>query len=182
GCYGDGGAIFTNSDELADKLSYIANHGMKIKYHHEYIGVNSRLDTLQAAILKVKLQYLDDYIMARQKAANYYDNAFANESNLKIPKRFAKSTHVFHQYTLQTNNFSRDELIKFLAERQIPSMIYYPVPIHMQKAYQKYVKTNDYFPISEYLAQNVISLPMHTELDEEQLEYITKSVLEFINK
>lgn len=182
GCYGDGGAIFTNSDELADKLSYIANHGMKIKYHHEYIGVNSRLDTLQAAILKVKLQYLDDYIMARQKAANYYDKAFTIEPKLKIPQRFAKSSHVFHQYTLQAIDFSRDELIDFLKEKQIPAMIYYPVPIHLQKAYQHYVKAGENYPISEHLSKVVFSLPMHTELDEEQLEYITNSVLEFLNK
>jgi len=182
GCYGDGGALFTNSDALAEKLSYIVNHGMKKRYYHDYIGVNSRLDTLQAAILKVKLQYLDNYIAARQKAAAYYDKAFANEPKLKIPMRFAKSSHVFHQYTLQAIDFSRDELIDFLKEKQIPAMIYYPIPIHLQKAYQHYVKAGDNYPISEHLSKFVFSLPMHTELDEEQLEYITNSVLEFINK
>ena len=182
GCYGDGGAIFTNSDTLAEKLSYIVNHGMKRRYYHDYIGVNSRLDTLQAAILKVKLQYLDDYIAARQKAADYYDKAFTIEPKLKIPQRFAKSSHVFHQYTLQAIDFSRDELIDFLKEKQIPAMIYYPVPIHLQKAYQHYVKAGENYPISEHLSKVVFSLPMHTELDEEQLEYITNSVLEFLNK
>jgi len=182
GCYGDGGAIFTNSDTLAEKLSYIVNHGMKKRYYHDYIGVNSRLDTLQAAILKVKLQYLDDYIAARQKAADYYDKAFASEPKLKIPQRFAKSSHVFHQYTLQAIDFSRDALIDFLKEKQIPAMIYYPVPIHLQKAYQHYVKAGENYPISEHLSKVVFSLPMHTELDEEQLEYITNSVLEFLNK
>ena len=182
GCYGDGGAIFTNSDTLAEKLSYIVNHGMKRRYYHDYIGVNSRLDTLQAAILKIKLQYLDDYIAARQKAADYYDKAFASEPKLKIPQRFAKSSHVFHQYTLQAIDFSRDALIDFLKEKQIPAMIYYPVPIHLQKAYQHYVKAGENYPISEHLSKVVFSLPMHTELDEEQLEYITNSVLEFLNK
>ena len=182
GCYGDGGALFTNSDALAEKLSYIVNHGMKRRYYHDYIGVNSRLDTLQAAILKVKLQYLDDYIAARQKAADYYDKAFTIEPKLKIPQRFAKSSHVFHQYTLQAIDFSRDELIDFLKEKQIPAMIYYPVPIHLQKAYQHYVKAGENYPISEHLSKVVFSLPMHTELDEEQLEYITNSVLEFLNK
>jgi len=182
GCYGDGGAIFTNSDTLAEKLSYIVNHGMKRRYYHDYIGVNSRLDTLQAAILKIKLQYLDDYIAARQKAADYYDKAFASEPKLKIPQRFAKSSHVFHQYTLQAIDFSRDELIDFLKEKQIPAMIYYPVPIHLQKAYQHYVNAGENYPISEHLSKVVFSLPMHTELDEEQLEYITNSVLEFLNK
>ena len=182
GCYGDGGAIFTNSDTLAEKLSYIVNHGMKKRYYHDYIGVNSRLDTLQAAILKIKLQYLDDYIAARQKAADYYDKAFASEPKLKIPQRFAKSSHVFHQYTLQAIDFSRDALIDFLKEKQIPAMIYYPVPIHLQKAYQHYVKAGENYPISEHLSKVVFSLPMHTELDEEQLEYITNSVLEFLNK
>lgn len=182
GCYGDGGAIFTNSDALAEKLSYIVNHGMKKRYYHDYIGVNSRLDTLQAAILKVKLQYLDDYIAARQKAADYYDKAFASEPKLKIPQRFAKSSHVFHQYTLQAIDFSRNELIDFLKEKQIPAMIYYPVPIHLQKAYQHYVNAGENYPISEHLSKVVFSLPMHTELDEEQLEYITNSVLEFLNK
>ncbi|MDI3480293.1 MAG: UDP-2-acetamido-2-deoxy-ribo-hexuluronate aminotransferase [Rikenellaceae bacterium] len=182
GCYGDGGALFTNSDALAEKLSYIVNHGMKKRYYHDYIGVNSRLDTLQAAILKVKLQYLDNYIAARQKAAAYYDKAFASEPKLKIPMRFAKSSHVFHQYTLQAVDFSRNELLNFLKEKQIPAMIYYPIPIHLQKAYQHYVKAGDNYPISEHLSKFVFSLPMHTELDEEQLEYITNSVLEFINK
>lgn len=182
GCYGDGGALFTNSDALAEKLNYIVNHGMKKRYYHDYIGVNSRLDTLQAAILKVKLQYLDNYIAARQKAAAFYDKAFASEPKLKIPMRFAKSSHVFHQYTLQAVDFPRNELLNFLKEKQIPAMIYYPIPIHLQKAYQHYVKAGDNYPISEHLSKFVFSLPMHTELDEEQLEYITNSVLEFINK
>ncbi|MFH0865954.1 MAG: DegT/DnrJ/EryC1/StrS family aminotransferase [Bacteroidota bacterium] len=182
GCYGDGGAIFTNDDKLAEELRFIVNHGMKIRYYHDLIGVNSRLDSIQAAILRIKLQHLDKYAAARNKAAAYYDKAFGNNPKLKTPTRFKKSTHVFHQYTLITNGFERNKLIEHLQEKGIPAMIYYPVPMHLQKAYQdSRYKAGD-FPATEMLAKVVVSLPMHTELDDEQLKFITDSVLEFINQ
>jgi len=182
GCYGDGGAIFTNDDELAKKLRSVVNHGMTVRYYHDDIGVNSRLDSLQAAILKIKLAHLDEYAAARKKAADAYDKAFAGNPRLKIPFRFAKSSHVFHQYTIVLNKVDRKALIEHLAEKGIPAMVYYPVPIHLQKAYlDPRYKPGD-FPVTEQLSQNVISLPMHTELDEEQLNYITSSLLEFVNK
>ena len=182
GCYGDGGAIFTNDDELAQQMRVVVNHGMVVRYYHDYIGVNSRLDSIQAAVLKVKLKYLDDYIKARQKAAAYYDRAFAGHPKLKIPVKAKNSTHVFHQYTLVTKDLDRDAMQKFLMDKKVPAMIYYPVPMHMQKAYQDPRYREGDFPITEYLSKHVISLPMHTELDEEQLEYITSAVLEFANK
>ena len=182
GCYGDGGAIFTNDDELAKQLRVIVNHGMTVRYYHDYIGVNSRLDSIQAAVLKVKLQRLDDYAARRRAAADYYDNAFAGHPNLKIPARYSQSTHVFHQYTLVTKDVDRKGLLNHLASKEIPAMIYYPVPLHMQKAYiDSRYKPGD-FPVTEFLSEHVISLPMHTELDEEQLEYITTFVLEFLNR
>jgi UDP-2-acetamido-2-deoxy-ribo-hexuluronate aminotransferase len=182
GCYGDGGAIFTNNDELAKQMRIVVNHGMVVRYYHDYIGVNSRLDSIQAAVLQVKLQYLDDYSKARQKAAAYYDKAFANHPKLKTPFVDPKSTHVYHQYTLITEGLNRDELQQFLTSKQIPAMIYYPVPMHMQKAYQDPRYKEGDFPVTEELSKRVISLPMHTELDDEQLEYITSAVLEFANK
>jgi len=182
GCYGDGGAIFTNNDELAKMLRSVVNHGMTVRYYHDHIGVNSRLDSIQAAVLKVKLQYLDEYIKARQAAAEYYDSAFANHPKLKTPARAKNSTHVFHQYTLVAEGIDRDELQKFLSAKNIPAMIYYPVPMHMQKAYQDPRYKEGDFPVTEYLAKHVISLPMHTELDEEQLHFITTSILEFANR
>ena len=180
GCFGDGGAIFTNNDNFAKLMRSIVNHGMTIRYHHENIGVNSRLDSIQAAILNVKLKYLDKYIKARQEAANYYDKKFAGHQKLKIPFRVKNSTHVFHQYTLVVDDVDRDELQKFLASKNIPAMVYYPIPLHLQQAYKdpRYKEGN--FPVSEYLSKHVISLPMHTELDEEQLGYITNTLLEFI--
>ena len=182
GCYGDGGAIFTNDDELAKQLRVIVNHGMTVRYYHDYIGVNSRLDSIQAAVLKVKLRRLDDYAAKRRAAADYYDNAFAGHPNLKIPVRYSQSTHVFHQYTLVTKDVDRKGLIDHLASKEIPAMVYYPVPLHMQKAYiDPRYKRGD-FPVTEFLSEHVISLPMHTELDEEQLEYITTSVHEFLNR
>lgn len=181
GCYGDGGAIFTNNDELAKQMRVVVNHGMVVRYYHDYIGVNSRLDSMQAAVLKVKLQYLDDYSKARQKAAAYYNQAFANHPKLKTPFVDPKSTHVYHQYTLVTKDLDRDELQNFLSSKQIPAMIYYPVPMHMQKAYQDPRYKEGDFPVTEELSKRVISLPMHTELDDEQLEYITAAVLEFAN-
>ncbi|HOZ82038.1 MAG TPA: DegT/DnrJ/EryC1/StrS family aminotransferase [Bacteroidia bacterium] len=179
GCMGDGGAIFTNDAELAKKIRMIANHGQSVQYVHDEIGVNSRLDSIQAAILRVKLKHLDSYAAARQKAAAYYDNAFRGSTKIKTPERSKNSTHVFHQYTLVLDGVNRDELRHYLAEKEIPAMIYYPIPLHMQKAYKddRYKEGN--FPVTEKLCANVLSLPMHTELDEEQLEYITRAVLEF---
>ncbi len=182
GCYGDGGAIFTNDDELAEQLRVVVNHGMVVRYYHDYIGVNSRLDSIQAAVLKVKLQYLDHYTKARQAAADFYDHAFAGHPKLKTPVVAPNSTHVYHQYTLVTSDLDRDEMQKFLMAKKVPAMIYYPVPLHMQKAYQDPRYKEGDFPVTEDLSRRVISLPMHTELDEEQLEYITSAVLEFANK
>ncbi|RLD48632.1 MAG: transcriptional regulator [Bacteroidetes bacterium] len=182
GCYGDGGALYTNDDKLAGKIRQIANHGSKVKYFHDEIGVNSRLDSIQAAILNVKLNYLDDYIAARQKAADFYDSAFKNHPNIIIPIRDKKTTHVFHQYTIKVKNIDRDGLKEFLNENDIPAMIYYPYPLHLQNAY-KYLgyKEND-FPVTEELSKVVLSLPMHTELSEDQLKYITEKVLEYAGK
>lgn len=180
GCFGDGGAIFTNNDELAAKMRAIANHGMVVRYHHDMVGVNSRLDSIQAAVLEVKLKYLDQYINNRQTAAAYYDAAFGGNDKLIIPARTTYSTHVFHQYTLKLNGVNRAELIQFLADKSIPAMVYYPVPLHLQKAYQDTRYKAGDFPVAEKLSECVLSLPMHTELTEEQLEYITGNVLEFI--
>ncbi|MFA4851530.1 MAG: DegT/DnrJ/EryC1/StrS family aminotransferase [Bacteroidales bacterium] len=182
GCYGDGGAIFTDDDELAKKLRTVVNHGMTVRYHHDLIGVNSRLDSIQAAILKIKLKRLDEYAAARNNAASYYDNAFKGNPKLKTPARYAKSNHVFHQYTLITNGFDRTKLIEHLHGKGIPAMVYYPIPMHLQKAYQDPRYKEGDFPVTEALAKSVISLPMHTELDAEQLKYITDSVLEFVNR
>jgi len=180
GCFGDGGAIFTNNDELAAKMRVIANHGMVVRYYHDFVGVNSRLDSIQAAVLDVKLKYLDEYCANRIKVADYYDKAFSKTDKLIIPSHSMNSTHVFHQYTLKLNGVNRIELQKHLADKGIPAMIYYPVPLHLQKAYQdSRYKAGD-FPVAEKLCECVLSLPMHTELTEAQLEYITKSVLEFI--
>ncbi len=180
GCYGDGGAIFTNDDELAARMRAIANHGMVVRYHHDMVGVNSRLDSIQAAVLDAKLPHLDEYISARQRAAAFYDRAFANNNKVLIPGRQAHSTHVFHQYTLRVVGADRDQLREGLAERGIPAMIYYPVPLHQQKAYRDPRYKDGDFPIAEKLAACVLSLPMHTELDEEQLEYITSNVQDLL--
>ena len=177
GCYGDGGAIFTNDDELAQKIRVIANHGMTIRYHHDLIGVNSRLDTIQAAILDTKLPHLDDYIAARQRAADYYDRAFAGCDKILVPERSKNSTHVFHQYTLRIVGADRDALREALTQAGAPAMIYYPIPLHLQKAYQDPRYKQGDFPIAERLASCVLSLPMHTELDDEQLAFITEQVL-----
>ena len=179
GCYGDGGAIFTNDDDLAYKIRGIVNHGMYKRYYHDEVGVNSRLDSVQAAVLRVKLPLLDTYNAARRSAADYYDKAFASNPNILTPKRAENSTHVFHQYTLRILNGIRNELQAFLAEKEIPAMIYYPVALRKQKAY--YQESNDAdFVNTDKLLEQVISLPMHTELDEEQLKFITDSVLEFM--
>lgn len=181
GCMGDGGAIFTNDDALATKIRMIANHGQSTLYYHDEIGVNSRLDSMQAAILRIKLRHLDAYAAARNTAAAYYDKAFANHPKIKTPARAHNSNHVFHQYTLQLNGVNRDELRKAMTEKGIPIMVYYPVPLHMQKAYTNERYTAGMFPVTEHLCSCVFSLPMHTELDEVQLEYITTNVLDFIN-
>jgi dTDP-4-amino-4,6-dideoxygalactose transaminase len=181
GCFGDGGAIFTNDDELAIKLRQTANHGQSRRYIHDRVGVNSRLDSIQAAILRIKLRHLDTYSAERNKVANYYDNAFGANKKLKIPKRVTYSNHVFHQYTLQLNNVDRDEIIAFLLEKEVPAMIYYPIPLHRQDAYNDSRYKKEDFPVTEKLCATVISLPMQTELSEEQLKYITDSVLEFLD-
>lgn len=179
GCYGDGGAIFTNNDELAHRLRGIVNHGMYERYYHDEVGVNSRLDSIQAAVLRKKLPHLDTYNEARRKAADYYDEAFAGHEHILTPKRAENSTHVFHQYTLRILNGKRNDLQKFLTEKDIPAMIYYPVALRKQKAY--YQESNDAdFVNTDKLLDQVISLPMHTELDDEQLKYITDAVLEFM--
>jgi len=179
GCYGDGGAIYTNDDQLAAKCKMIAHHGQSVQYVHDVLGVNSRLDTVQAAVLKVKLKHLDEYAAARNKAADFYDRAFAGNPKIKTPFRSKNSTHVFHQYTLQLNGVDRNKLREFLAGKEIPSMIYYPIPLHMQKAYASPRYKQGDFPVTEKLCACVLSLPMHTELDEETLTYISNSVLEF---
>ncbi len=181
GCYGDGGAIYTNDTELSKKIKMIANHGQSVQYHHDEIGVNSRLDSIQAAILRVKLRELNNYSAARNRAASYYDKAFEGHPKLKTPIRNSKSTHVFHQYTLQLSDVNRAELKDFLASKGIPAMIYYPIPLHLQKAYMNERYKSGDFPVTEKLCQSVISLPMHTELDEETLSYISGNVLNFVN-
>ncbi|WP_174834610.1 DegT/DnrJ/EryC1/StrS family aminotransferase [Segetibacter aerophilus] len=182
GAYGDGGAIFTNDDVLAEKLQMIANHGQKVRYYHEMVGCNSRLDSMQAAVLNVKLKYLDEYITARQKAAAFYDNAFASVENITVPKTAHFTNHVYHQYTILVEGVDRDELSKYLSSVQIPSMIYYPVPAHRQKMFAAFGGSDYNLPVTDWLTERVISLPMHTELDEEQLQYVADHVLKFINK
>ena len=182
GAFGDGGAFYTNDDELAVKIKMIANHGQTKRYYHEMVGCNSRLDSIQAAILNEKFKHLDEYIEARRKAAGFYDNAFADNQKIKTPFRASYSNHVFHQYTIILEEVDRDELHKFLTEQKIPSMIYYPVPAHHQKMFAQYNSASLHMPVTDWLTERVISLPMHTELDEEQLKYITEKVLEFVNK
>ncbi len=180
GCYGDGGAMYTNDDTLAKKLRIIAHHGQSVQYVHDVLGVNSRLDTIQAAVLKVKLKHLDEYAAARNMAATHYDTVLGNHPKVKVPVRVKNSTHVFHQYTLQLNGVDRQKMRDYLAERNIPSMIYYPIPLHLQNAYKSdRYKAGD-FPVTEKLCASVISLPMHTELDQETLNYITDTILEFL--
>jgi len=183
GCYGDGGALFTRNPELADKIRTIANHGSHQKYYHAQVGVNSRLDTLQAAILDVKLKYLDQYNAARQKAAAYYDQALAGIPQIQTPQLRPGSTHIYHQYTLKlSEEVSRDDLKNYLKDRDIPSMVYYPVPMHLQEAFKDpdQFEEGD-FPVSERLSRSVLSLPMHTELGEEQLHYITQTLKHYFN-
>ncbi|MDD3723255.1 MAG: DegT/DnrJ/EryC1/StrS family aminotransferase [Lutibacter sp.] len=182
GCYGDGGAIFTDDDNLAHKIRGIVNHGMYVRYHHDVVGVNSRLDSIQAAVLNVKLPHLDAYNKARQIAAEKYNLAFANEKNIITPVICEDSDcHVFHQYTLKILNTDRDALVNHLNEKGIPCGVYYPIPLHSQKAYadKKYDEAN--FPVTNQLVKEVISLPMHTELEDDQIKYITTTILNFIN-
>lgn len=181
GCYGDGGALFTRDEPLAEKLKALVNHGMIQRYHYEYVGVNSRLDTLQAAILRVKLRELEKYHAARRKAAAFYDQTLAACGDLLLPVRSEFSTHVFHQYTIRVPAASRDRLRDHLHKNRIPSMIYYPVPLHLQHAYADLGYRKGDFPVTEQVAGEVLSLPMHTELDTEQLEFITAHLLDFFN-
>ncbi|RXK87128.1 DegT/DnrJ/EryC1/StrS family aminotransferase [Filimonas effusa] len=182
GGYGDGGAIFTNNDTLADKLKMIANHGQSRRYYHDIVGCNSRLDTIQAAILKIKLRELDNYIQARNKAAGYYTKAFAGVPGITTPSLASYSNHVYHQYTLVLEGIDRNGLNQYLAEKHIPSMIYYPVPGHKQKMFDAFGLPQYELSVTDWLTERVLSLPMHTELDTEQLDFITSSVTEYINK
>jgi len=182
GAYGDGGAMCTNDDALAHKLRMIANHGQQKRYYHEIVGCNSRLDTIQAAVLNIKLRELDNYIAARNNAAQFYNNAFANHPKITTPFIAPYTNHVFHQYTLVLEGVDRNGLNEYLASKNIPSMIYYPVPGHRQEMFAGMGGASYHLPVTDWLTERVISLPIHTELDEEQLNYITSSVLEFINQ
>lgn len=182
GCYGDGGAIFTNDDKLAHIIRGIVNHGMYERYHHDVVGVNSRLDSLQAAVLRAKLKRLDTYNGSRQKAADKYDEAFKGQEHIITPYREGeKDTHVFHQYTLKITNGKRDALVKHLQGNDIPCGVYYPIPLHLQKAYADERYDEKDFTVTNQLVKEVISLPMHTELEDDQIEYITKTIIEFVN-
>jgi dTDP-4-amino-4,6-dideoxygalactose transaminase len=178
GCYGDGGATFTNDKILAEKLRMIGNHGQRIKYYHDIIGVNSRLDTLQAAILSVKLNHLADYTRKRNAVADFYDRNLSDKL-VETPVRFKKSTHVFHQYTVKVKHGKRNDFQKYLTTHGIPSMIYYPMPLHQQKAYQRPAFGSGSFPIAEKLSNSVISLPIHTEMEYEELEYVCQTINAF---
>lgn len=182
GCYGDGGAMCTNDDELAAKIRMIANHGQSKRYYHDVVGCNSRLDSIQAAVLRIKLQKLDGYNENRRKVADYYDQFFALFPQVKTPVRDAKSKHVFHQYTLILDGVDRDGLNEFLATKEIPSMIYYPVPAHRQKMFEAFGSDTTNLPITDWLTERVISLPIHTEMTEEQLQFICDGAAEFLNK
>lgn len=179
GCYGDGGAMYCNDDELGERLQMIANHGQKRKYHHSVLGVNSRLDSIQAAILDIKLKYLDAYSNARQIVASRYDAAFGSHPELQIPVRQINSTHVFHQYTLQVKNGKRDELKSFLANKGIPSMIYYPIPLYRQDAFKQFYNKTEGLSVTEKLCKSVLSLPIHTEMKEETQQFIIEGVNSF---
>ncbi len=182
GAFGDGGAIFTNDDTLAERLRMLANHGMKVRYHHDYVGVNSRLDTLQAAILDVKLAYLDEYAASRQKAAAFYNEAFSGCEKITTPVTASFTTHVFHQYTMVLRDVDRKALMDYLAKHDIASAVYYPVPLHLQKAYRDDRYGEGDFPVTEALSQSVMSLPVHTELTPKIQEVIIGAVLEFMYK
>ncbi|MCG7280446.1 DegT/DnrJ/EryC1/StrS family aminotransferase [Chryseobacterium taklimakanense] len=182
GCYGDGGALMTNDDELAAKIRMIANHGQEKKYYHKVLGCNSRLDTIQAAVLKVKLKHLDKYSAARNKMANYYDEHLKDIDAIEIPVRASNSKHVFHQYTLKIKNGKRDDLQAYLKEKGVPSMIYYPLPLYRQEAFQQYVEDGFSLPVTEDLCKEVLSLPVHTEFDQEVQDYIISEIKNFFNK
>jgi len=179
GCFGDGGALFTKDREMATKIKMIANHGQIKKYHHEIVGVNSRLDTIQAAVLKVKLKYLNDYTQRRNDVASFYDAAFAAIPGIHVPLRLPNSTHVFHQYTLRVPPDRRDDFKGYLSDQGIPAMIYYHIPLHLQRAYGFVGGKEGDFPVTERLAKTVISLPIHTEMSTEQLEYIGASIRKY---
>ena len=181
GCYGDGGALFTNDDELASKVRRVCNHGSDTRYYHEVVGVNSRLDAIQAAILRIKLKHLSEYDAARNAAATFYDNAFKDLKDISVPERSPNSTHVFHQYTLKVTGGHRDGLKKHLEDRGIPAMIYYPVPCHLQSAYKTAQFPEGSLPITEKLTLEVLSLPMSTELEKDQLTHITEQVKSYFN-
>ena len=182
GCYGDGGAIFTNDDALAKRIRQVCNHGSEVRYYHDVVGVNSRLDSIQAAILRIKLRRLAEYDAARNAAAAYYDAAFADLEHIHVPERSPNSTHVFHQYTMQVKGGHRDALRKHLEENGVPAMIYYPVPLHLQKAYASSGGKLGDMPVTEMLMNEVLSLPMSTELDNEQLQHITATVKSYFNR
>lgn len=182
GAFGDGGAIFTRDPSLAHRAASLVNHGMKLKYHYDYVGVNSRLDTLQAAILRVKLTHLDDYHLSRQEAASWYDASLSDLPDVILPQRSAFSTHIFHQYTLRVPSSHRDTLRQWLLERDIPSMVYYPGPLHLQKAYRDLGYVEGDLPVSEDLCKTVLSLPMHTEMEKDQLEYISEQLRLYFKK
>lgn len=181
GCFGDGGAMFTNDLELAEKLRIISNHGQAVQYTHEIIGVNSRLDTIQAAVLLEKLKYLNEYNSNRRKVADAYDQAFSEIEDIEYPFRTPNSTHVFHQYTIKVKSGKRDRLKAYLKEKGIPSMIYYPIPLHFQRAFQPISKLSGKLEVSELLCSEVLSLPIHTEMKEEELNYIIENVKKFFN-
>ncbi|BFO64544.1 DegT/DnrJ/EryC1/StrS family aminotransferase [Chryseobacterium sp. KCF3-3] len=181
GCYGDGGALMTNDDELAFNIRMIANHGQEKKYYHKVLGCNSRLDTIQAAVLKVKLKHLDEYSASRNRMADYYDTNLAEIAEIQTPKRAVNSTHVFHQYTLRVKNGKRDELQKYLAEKNIPSMVYYPLPLYKQEAFLQYVEEGFSLPVTEQLCKEVISLPVHTEFNQEVLDVIITEIKNYFN-
>jgi UDP-2-acetamido-2-deoxy-ribo-hexuluronate aminotransferase len=181
GAYGDGGALFTQDDSLAEIFKMIANHGQKKRYYHEIVGCNSRLDSIQAAILNVKLPLLDEYIVKRREAADYYDRAFAGHLKIRTPYRASYTKHVFHQYTLILEGADRNKLNEYLASKNIPSTIYYPVPAHRQNMFAPFQSGMQKLEVTDWLTERVISLPMHTELDSEQLDFICNSVLEFLN-
>lgn len=182
GCYGDGGAIFTNSDELAESIRRIANHGQTKRYYHDYIGVNSRLDNIQAAVLRIKLKHLDEYASNRQNVATYYNDQFADIPQLETPSVAPWSTHVYHQYTLKLNDIDRTQLQEHLDKAGIPSNIYYPVPAHRQKGYLQYSESQPKMIITDDLSARVLSLPIHTEMEIEQLEHITNTLKDYIQK
>jgi UDP-2-acetamido-2-deoxy-ribo-hexuluronate aminotransferase len=181
GCYGDGGALMTNDDDLAAKMRMIANHGQEKKYYHKVLGCNSRLDTLQAAVLNIKLRYLDEYNTARNVMAKYYDEAFSTIDGIEVPKRHSKSTHVFHQYTLKVKNGRRNELQHYLSEKGIPSMIYYPLPLYKQEAFRKFVSPDFKLDVTEQLCDEVLSLPIHTEMNINHINFICNTIKFFFN-